>query len=202
MKSWEIFKKIDQFIFTKCDEWRATDKYHQLNQQLIQLNVPQRQLIVSGLFLTICSIPVLTFIFFYFFNLGIYHSLQNKNEILTKMDQIFSLEKGMNQFEETLITTQPISSENELKAMIEKLPNNASLKNRISFSSLEQTPIGNSYFLNEITIQVHKISTTELANMHKIFYQNLKARFYKTSLQRTEEKLLTGSFSMRFYSAQ
>lgn len=200
-KLFNYLRILDEKFFTIIADFKNSEFYSNLNQKIITLDEPYQKLIQTSSFCLILFLPIIVSLFVF---TSIYNSntrISQKKEVLELIDVQLSLNKQVETFNNTVVTSALISSEEDFKNAISSNPLLSVLSNKISYSEFNQSPLMSNFKDSLITLKFNEISTPDLANVVSFFYEEYKARIVKTSINRdSQKKLLQGEVSFNIIS--
>ena len=122
-------------------------------------------------------------------------------EIIELADTQLSLNKQLQAFSNTLIASNSINSEEDLRSAVGSNPALAGTNAKLTYKDFNQTPLVGNYKDSQFTISFNEVSTPDLASVLSFFFEQYKARIVKANLNRSaQKKLLQGEIGLNIIS--
>ena len=200
-KLFNYLKYIDERVFSFISEVKNNEHYSNLNQKILSLDEPYQKLIQLSTFCIVLFMPVFIFLITLSVIFNATDRINQKKHILELVETQLSLSKQVQSYSNTLISPMGITSEDDIKSNLSANPLLASINSKISYANFNQVPLISNYKDSQLTMRFNQISTPDLANLIKFFYEQYKARIIQSSINRSpQNKLIQGEISFNIIS--
>lgn len=201
MKLFRHFKVIDEKIFGFISDLKSNEQYIQFNQRILSLDDSLQNLIKNSIFIVILFLPILVLILVYTSISSQQDFISLKRQFLHLSETHQSLEKSIQSFNNGLIASNPINTEDDIKTMISSNPLVSNILPRLGFENFNQSPLSGNIKESNLQIKFSEFSTIDLSSFIKFTYQSLKSRVTFVSITRDEQsKKIFGELSLTIIS--
>jgi hypothetical protein len=200
-KIFSYLKILDEKFFNLITELKNNEQYQNLNQKILSLDEGYQRLVQFFAFSLTLFLPLFTLAGLFLIIFSVTNRIDEKKQILELLDLQLSINKQVQNFNNTLISSLSLNSEEDLKGMVASNPMFSSINNKISYTNFSQTPLISNYKDSQITLKFNQISTPDLTNILKLLYEQYKARVVQASINRSpQNKLIQGEISVNIIS--
>lgn len=200
-KLFSYLKILDEKIFAMIADLKNSPSYTNLNQKIVSLDAPYQKVLQFSSFALILFLPIIVGLFMLSLIYSVNSRIGHKLEIIELADIQLSLNKNFQAFSNTIIATDSINTEDDLRSALAGNPALAGTSAKISYKDFNQSPLIGNYKDSQLTISFSEVSTPDLASVLSFFLEQYKARIVKANLNRsTQKKLLQGEIALNIIS--
>lgn len=200
-KIFSYLKFLDEKVFSFITDLKNNEHYTNLNQKILSLDEPYQKIIQLSSFFLILLMPIFTLSIIVLFVFSLNGRIDKKKQIIELVDLQLTLNKQVQGFSNTLISSLTLNSEEDVKSSFSANPLFYSILSKVTYTNFSQTPLIANYKDSQITMRFNQVSTPDLANLIKFFYEQYKARIVQTSINRSpQNKLIQGEISFNIIS--
>ncbi len=202
MEKYNIFKRLDQFIFKHIDNVQGSIVYSKFNDSLSSLEPEFRRKIMKAILFALVIIPAFFVFSFYLTNLSLNSQLTLKKKLIETSNDVAGLSHEISVAAKKFLPDTPLS-QSDLRDSIEKfLPRIGLTSDAITIENFETSEIVPGLALTRADISFEKFSIYHLSEFISNLLQNAKFIISGVDIDRTPEKFLKGKFTIVHYKLQ
>jgi len=200
-KLFSYLRILDEKFFNLITDLKNNEQYQNLNQKILALDENYQKLVQFFVFSLTLFLPLVALSVMLFSIFSISNRIDEKKQILELVDLQLSINKQVQNFNNTLISSLSLNSEEDIRGMFASNPIFTSINNKISYTNFSQTPLIANYKDSQVTLKFNQISTPDLTNVLKLLYEQYKARIVQASINRSpQNKLIQGEIAVNIIS--
>ena len=202
MKNLEILKKIDNFIFSKLDQFQDHPEYQKFNDAYGALEERVQEIIKAGLAITIIIFPLLIIMIFSLSNSSLKEELRMKEEIITMSHELIQEQALIKNAENTILGRQMVDSQSALQDKITAVVNQSGLDaNNIQVSKFSLNDLKGNIIETKINVKYTSLSNDNLFNFINTLVAREKVKVETLVINKNQaSNLLDGMLILYYFS--
>lgn len=200
-----IFKKIDQALFAKIDQFKTTPGYNSMQDFYNGLDEEQQKSLKALVILVLFMIPVVFLGFIWWQNVSLKEDFETRVAIVKKANEIIGQKQSIGDIAPQILSPNPIDGESMMSSRLSNLLSAVGVDlSKIKVSGYEGNLISGNIMKSEADFSFSNLSTDELMNVFTSMIQREKFKIESVNIKRdTQSNLLQGRFhAIHFSNAQ
>jgi hypothetical protein len=198
-----LFKKIDQAIFSRIDNFKKTPGYNPIQDFYNGLEEEQQKLFKGIVILMIFLLPVLAMGMMVWQNNNLKADLALRTQIVSKANEIIGQSQGLAEITPEVFSANPIDSDSMMSSRISGLLSSMSIDlSKVQVSDFSTDSISSTAMKSEAKFAFSNVSTDELMNIFTVMISREKFRISSVEIKRNADtNMLQGQFHAIHYSS-
>jgi hypothetical protein len=198
-----LFKKIDQAIFSRIDNFKKTPGYNPIQDFYNGLEEEQQKLFKGVVILMIFLLPVLAMGMMVWQNNNLKADLALRTQIVSKANEIIGQSQGLAEITPEVFSANPIDSDSMMSSRISGLLSSMSIDlSKVQVSDFSTDSISSTAMKSEAKFAFSNVSTDELMNIFTVMISREKFRISSVEIKRNADtNMLQGQFHAIHYSS-
>lgn len=198
-----LFKKIDQAIFARIDNFKKTPGYNPIQDFYNGLEEEQQKLFKGIVILLIFLLPVMAMGMMIWQNNNLKADLALRTQIVSKANEIIGQSQGLAEITPQVFSANPIDSDSMMSSRISGLLSSMSIDlSKVQVSDFSSDSISSTAMKSEAKFAFSNVSTDELMNIFTVMISREKFRISSVEIKRNADtNMLQGQFHAIHYSS-
>ncbi len=202
MAKLEIMKKIDDFVFKQCTEFKKSQVYSSLTDANANIEDELRP-VLNIIMSTLYFFVFIAFILYFFIsNSSLKSNIESKELIGEEVSKYIELEKRSAPLYSQLVSNPRIDSESQFTSeVINSVSAGTIPGNKITVQGFAQSNLSEN--ISKITARINfkSLNNEELSNFIKLLSVTKKVQFIESTISRNPQtELVSGTFEILQYS--
>lgn len=198
-----LFRKIDQEVFTRIDQFKRTPNYNPIQDFYNGLEEEQQKLFKALAIFLIILLPLLGLGMIWLTNKSLEEDLKIRTSLVSKANEIIGQSQSIEEIIPRVFATNPIDSESMMSSRLSGLLSQISIDlTKIQVKSFTSDSISNNVMRAEADFAFNNLSNDELMNLFTTMISREKFRISSVEVKRNSDtNLLQGQFHAIHYSS-
>lgn len=188
-KKLAFFKPIDEFLFSKVEQFKNSNVYREINERLLTLSETQRKYLNQTVTISILMIPMFLVSFIFFQNYQLKNSLQEKEKIQELLNNISDYSGKVNLLTRTTISNRAVNSKSDLQNRIRSILSMGQIPStRVKLTKFRSDSSLTTMNKANAEITFEEFSLTNLKNLLLQLQRKEKVKISNLQIKKDEEK--------------
>ena len=198
-----LFRKIDQEVFTRIDQFKRTPNYNPIQDFYNGLEEEQQKLFKALAIFLIILLPLLGLGMIWLTNKSLEEDLKIRTSLVSKANEIIGQSQSIEEIIPRVFATNPIDSESMMSSRLSGLLSQIAIDlSKIQVKSFTSDSISNNVMRAEADFAFNNLSNDELMNLFTTMISREKFRISSVEVKRNSDtNLLQGQFHAIHYSS-
>ena len=198
-----LFRKIDQEVFARIDQFKRTPNYNPIQDFYNGLEEEQQKLFKAIAIFLIILLPLLGLGMIWLTNKSLAEDLKIRTSLVSKANEIIGQSQSIEEIIPRVFATNPIDSESMMSSRLSGLLSQIAIDlSKIQVKSFTSDSISNNVMRAEADFAFNNLSNDELMNLFTTMISREKFRISSVEVKRNSDtNLLQGQFHAIHYSS-
>lgn len=200
-----IFRKVDQALFEKIDQFKLTPSYNSMQDFYNGLDEEQQKGLKALVILILFMIPVVFLGILWWQNSSLKSDLDTRVAIVKKANEIIGQKQSIQNISPEILSQNPIDGDSMMSSRLSNMLSTVGVDlSKIKVSGYEGNLISGNIMRSEADFAFSSLSTDELMNVFTAMIQREKFKIESVNIKRNaQNNLLEGRFhAIHFGNAQ
>jgi hypothetical protein len=191
-----LFKKMDQAIFDKIDQFKKSPNYSTVQDYYNSLDEDQQKIFKASSIAVTFILPLALIIFLWWQNQTIKEDLDLRVSIVTKANEILGQNRGLRDVGPRVLSSNPIDSQSMMTSRISNMLSGVGLDiSKIQVVQFNSASITNNVLRSEAQFNFNNFATAELMNLLNTMITRERFRISLLEVKRNaNSNMLQGHF--------
>jgi hypothetical protein len=197
-----LFRKLDQAIFEKIDQFQKTPNYNIIQDFYNGLEEEQQKIFKGLIVVLIFALPMGIIGLFWWQNNSLRENLILRTSIISKANQIIGQDQSLNEITPRVFSLNPIDGQSMMTSRLSNLLSSSGVDlSKIQVSNFNSNQLSTTLLKAEADFNFNNVSTDELMNIIMAMISREKFRISSINIKRNADtNMLQGQFHAIHFS--